>query len=244
MRLGSGLGRILPDYAPTIYEDGAEPVSDPTWSPTPSRWPRLISSAVRGDPFFDGREIRLRALQAASIQQIDKLIAAQAPPNAEMIQAAANLQLQKAQVDIAAHMADLRNKELDIRHLNEQGELAIRRGKDKATEIKELSQAMLNLANARKADAEAMCGGTGSPLRHQIDLLNVTTNGGPNGEGNGSGGEVVQTRRPALWIYRLGTSVCGNATRSPSRCWTGWRTTVTPSCARPCAPSWPATWTG
>jgi chaperonin GroES len=143
------------------------------------------------DPFFDGREIRLRAMQAAAIQQVDKLIAAQAPPNAELVQAAAALQLQKEQVDIAGQMAGLRNKELDIRQQHEQVELAIRRGKDKASEIKELSQAILNLANARKADADvdqAWYGHQLEALRHQIELLNVTTSTdtGANGEGGSS----------------------------------------------------------
>jgi chaperonin GroES len=153
------------------------------------------------DPFFDGREIRLRAMQAAAIQQVDKLIAAQAPPNAELVQAAAALQLQKEQVDIAGQMAGLRNKELDIRQQHEQVELAIKRGKDKASEIKELSQAILNLANARKADAEVDQGWYEhqlTALRHQIDLLNVVTDTGPAGEGGGSSGGGGGAAPPGL----------------------------------------------
>ena len=198
-RIGSEYFQITrQDY---MRGSGAEPVSDPEMVTDTQQMAQanfLLQFAT--DPFFDGREIRLRALQAASIQQIDKLIAPQAPPNAEMIQAAASLQIQKEQVDIAGRMADLRNKELDIRADREQADLAIRRakdqeelsirrGKDKADEIQKLSQAILNLANARKADAEADQGWYEhqlTALRHQIDLLNVTSDTGPAGEGGGA----------------------------------------------------------
>ena len=187
-RIGSEYFQI--QRADYLKGSGAEPVSDPDMvTDTQQMAQANFLLQFVGDPFFDGREIRLRALQAASIQQIDKLIAAQAPPNAEMIQAAANLELQKQQVEIAGKMADLRDKELDIRYQKEATELGIKQGKDKATEIRELSTAILNLANARKADAEADQGWYEhqlNALRHQIELLNVTANTGPSGTGDGA----------------------------------------------------------
>jgi chaperonin GroES len=199
-RIGSEYFQIQrSDY---LRGSGAEPVSDPDMvTDTQQMAQANFLLQFASDPFFDGREIRLRALQAAAIQQVDKLIAAQAPPNAELVQAAANLQLQKEQVDIAGQMAGLRNKELDIRQQHEQVELAIKRGKDKASEIKELSQAILNLANARKADAEVDQGWYEhqlTALRHQIDLLNVVTDTGPAGEGGGSSGGGGGAAPPGL----------------------------------------------
>ena len=201
-RIGSEYFQITRlDY---MRGSGAEPVSDPDMvTDTQQMAQANFLLQFAGDPFFDGREIRLRALQAAQVQQIDKLIAAQAPPNAEMVQAAANLTLQKQQVEIAAHMADLRNKELDIRREHEQLELDIRRGKDKAAEIEQLSRAILNLANARKADSEVGVGWYDlqlTALKHQIELLNVTSasNGAASGEGGQSTGGDGLSPPPGL----------------------------------------------
>lgn len=199
-RIGSEYFQIQrTDY---LRGSGAEPVSDPDMvTDTQQMAQANFLLQFVGDPFFDGREIRLRAMQAAAIQQVDKLLAAQAPPNAELVQAAANLQLQKEQVDIAGKMAQLRDKELDIRQAHESVELAIRRGKDKAEEIQKLSQAILNLANARKADAEADQGWYEhqlTALRHQIELLNVTTDTGAGGEGGDSGGGNRVSPPPGL----------------------------------------------
>lgn len=171
---------------------GVEPVSDPDMvTDTQQMAHANFLLQFAGDPFFDGREIRLRALQAAQTPQIDKLLAAQAPPNAAIIQQAATLQIQKEQVDIAAHMAELRNKELDIRQAREAADLMIKRGRDKANEIKDLTQAILNLANARKADAEVdqvWVEHQINALKHQVELLNAQSDTGPSGAGNGSGG--------------------------------------------------------
>lgn len=173
---------------------GVEPVSDPDMvTDTQQMAQANFLLQFAGDPFFDGREIRLRAMQAAQVQQVDKILAAQAPPNAAVIQQAATLQIQKEQVEIAAHMADLRNKELDIRQQHESIELAIRRGKDKAGEIEQLSRAILNLANARKADAEADQGWYEHQLtamKHQVELLNAQSpdTGGSGANNDAAGG--------------------------------------------------------
>lgn len=207
-RIGSEYFQV--QRADYLKGSGAEPVSDPDMvTDTQQMAQANFLLQFVGDPFFDGREIRLRALQAASIQQIDKLIAPQAPPNAEMVQAMASLELQKQQVDIAGHMAELRGKELDIRQEKETAELGIKRGKDKATEIKELSQAILNLANARKADNEVDARWYDTQLtalRHQIELINAVTDTGPAGAGNGTGTGGGRPPPPEL-VGRVGSGL-------------------------------------
>ena len=66
--------------------------------------------------------------QAAAIDQIDKLLKQQPPQNPELIAAMAKLDLEKQD-------RELRDKELNIRAAREEGDLDIRRGKDKASEI-------------------------------------------------------------------------------------------------------------
>ncbi len=170
------------------YEEGGgcEPVSDPEMVTDVQQMAQanfLLQFA--SDPFFDGREIRLRVMQAAAVQQIDKLIAAQSPPNAAILQTMAELDLAKQEVSVKQGKLQLEAEMLGIRAQKEEAELAIRRGKDKALEIKDLSQAILNLANAKKADAEADQSWYAlqlQNLRHQIDLLNVTSVSGGPGE--------------------------------------------------------------
>lgn len=158
---------------------GVEPVSDPDMVTDTQQMAQanfLLQFAQ--DPFFDGREIRLRACQAAMIQQVDKLIAPKAPPDAA-------LTAQLAQLDIENRMVQLRGYELDLRQKYEQREMDIRQGKDKAVEMKELTAAILNLANAQKIDAsvdqENMRIGQDwvahqlALIKHQIDLLNIGT---------------------------------------------------------------------
>jgi chaperonin GroES len=168
------------------YEEGAgvEPVSDPDMVTDAQQMAQAnFLAQFLEDPHFDGREIRLRMLNAAATAQIDKLLKSQAPPNAAIATQLATLNLQKQQVDLQGRGLDLREQELNIRGAREEAELAIRRGKDKAYEIEMLSRAILNLANARKADNEVDQGWYAqqlAALRHQIDLLNITSEmGGP-----------------------------------------------------------------
>lgn len=178
---GFRLGSEYFEVTRADYEEGAgvAPVSDPDMVTDAQQMAQAnFLAQFMADPFFDGREIRLRMLTAAAVPQIDKLLAAQAPPNAEIA-------TQLAQLDLQKRALDLREQELNIRGAREQADLAIRRGKDKALEIRELSQAILNLANARKADAEADQNWYAlqlEHLRHQIDLLNVTSELGGPGE--------------------------------------------------------------
>ena len=126
-----------------------------------------------------------------------------------MLQAMASLELQKQQVDIAGHMAELRGKELDIRQQKETTELGIKRGKDKATEIRELSVAILNLANARKADSEVDARWYDvqlTALKHQVELLNAVTDTGPSGTGNGASAGNRRKPPPEL-VGRIGSGL-------------------------------------
>jgi chaperonin GroES len=200
------------------YEEGGgcEPVSDPDMVTDTQQMAQanfLLQFAQ--DPFFDGREIRLRVLQAAAVQQIDKLLAAQAPPNAEVITTMAQLDLAKQKMDIEREKLGLHAEGLQIRAQREEADLAIRRGKDKAVEIRDLSQAILNLANARKADHEVDQEWYGlqlQNLRHQIDLLNVTSATGPDGEnptaaaGSSSAAEGISGGLQAAGIPGLAAS--------------------------------------
>lgn len=176
-RMGSQYFQISrADYA---LGGGVEPVSDPEMVTDVQQMAQAnFLAQFLGDPFYDQRELRLRMLQAAAIPQIDKLLAAQQPPNAEILSKMAELDLQQQQVAAEKKMVDLRQEELRIRAAKEEADLAIKRGKDKAEEIQKLSQAILNLANAKKADAEVDQGWYAQHLqvlKHQIDLLNIVS---------------------------------------------------------------------
>lgn len=163
------------DYA---LGGGVEPVSDPEMTTDVQQMAQAnFLAQFLGDPFYDQRELRLRMLQAACIQQIDKLLAPQKPPDAGLLTKMAELDVQQQEVAAQRRLVELRAEELKIRAAHQEAELAIKQGKDKADEIQKLSQAILNLANAKKADMEVDQGWYDrhlQNLRHQIDLLNVT----------------------------------------------------------------------
>lgn len=160
------------------YEEGAgvEPVSDPEVVTDMQKMGQAnFLLQFKDDPWFNAREVRLRALQAGAIDQTDKLLVSEPPKNPEIIAG-------MAQLDIENRMVQLRSKELDIRAAHEEADADIKRGKDKATEIKELSQAILNLANAKKADAEADQNWYViqlEQLRQQIEFLNTASESNP-----------------------------------------------------------------
>jgi chaperonin GroES len=196
-RIGSEYFTITrKDYA---VGGGVEPVSDPEMvTDTQQMAQANFLLQFIGDPFFDQREIRLRAVTAASIQQVDKLIAAKSPPNAEMVAKMAELDLAQQQVSAEKHMVELRGEELRIRAAHQEAELAVRRGKDKAVEIRELTQAILNLANAKKADSEVDQNWYAlqlQNLRHQIDILNAITPE-PSIDGDTTGKAVADIAAP------------------------------------------------
>jgi hypothetical protein len=142
-------------------------------------------------------EIRRRILSAAAIQQVDKILKAAPPPDAAIAAKMAELDIENRMVQMKGSELGLKAEELSIRGAREEADLAIRRGKDKAIEIRELSQAILNLANARKADSEVDQGWYDvhlTALRHQIDLININSAVGDAGSNpSAAAGNTVPT---------------------------------------------------
>jgi len=75
---------------------GVEPISDPTMVVDPQKMARgQFLMAFANDPMMNGLEIRRRALEAASIDQIDTLLQEKPAPNPEAIAKLASLELEK-----------------------------------------------------------------------------------------------------------------------------------------------------
>lgn len=72
---------------------GVEPVSDPTMVSDMQKLGRAqFLMGFANDPWFDGRKIRERVLDAAMIEKADELLVPQLPPNPEMLESATKLQ--------------------------------------------------------------------------------------------------------------------------------------------------------
>ncbi len=153
---------------------GVEPASDPEVVTDIQQMARanfLLQFA--NDPFFDGLEIRRRALEAANIPGASKLLRAQPLPNPEII---------------------AKQAELHLRALRESGDLDIRRSRDKAAEVRDLAQSILALAQARKADHDVDLGWIDRNLKAleiQLDALTAGgSEGNPGGAASGAPGPV------------------------------------------------------
>jgi chaperonin GroES len=156
------------------YKEGAgvEPVSDPQMVTDMQKLGRAqFLLQFKDDPHFDGMAIRKMMLDAALIPGADALLVKQLPPNPEMAFKTADLAHKAAELEFRQH-------ELAVKAAHEEGDLAIRRGKDKAAEIESLTRAILNLANAKKADAEVDQGWAAQQIafwQARIDALNQGT---------------------------------------------------------------------
>ncbi len=152
---------------------GVEPVSDPEAVTGKQQMARAnFQLQFVNDPWCDGREIRRRAFEAAAIPDIDKILMKQQAPNPEILAKAA---------------------ELHIRAEHESRELAIRGSRDKAAEIRDLSQAILYLAQAKKAEADVDGGWIDRNLellKVQLDALNAGSGGTPSPAAAPPGGPV------------------------------------------------------
>ncbi len=159
---------------------GVEPVSDPDAVTDIQQMARAnFQLQFANDPWFDGREIRRRAFEAAAIPDIDKVLLKQPAPNPEILAKAT---------------------ELRIRAEHEAHELKIRGTRDKAAEVRDLAQAILYLAQAKKAEADV----DGSWMDRQLELLKVQldaltggTDGAP-GEPAGQPGGPVGSGLPGM----------------------------------------------
>lgn len=127
------------DYA---RAGGVSPISDPnTVSDMQKMAKAQLLQGYQNDPLCDGVEIRKRVLTAAQIEGVDKIVHGQTPPNPQIIAATAELELKGREVEAKEASA-------------------------KATQIKDISQAVLNLANADKANAEM-------PLEHTAQYIKL-----------------------------------------------------------------------
>lgn len=156
------------------YEAGAGvmPVSDPRMMTDMQRLGRAqFLLQFKDDPWFDGRLIRKQMLEAAQVPDADKLLVQKLPPNPQMASDVAKMQLQ--------------HETLQIRAAHEEAEMDIRRGKDKASEIETLTRAILNLANAQKADHASQQGWYGRQIDHlrlQMEMLNAAGQQNPTAD--------------------------------------------------------------
>jgi len=107
-----------------VLGSGVEPVSDPTMVTDMQRLGRAqFLMQFANDPWCNGHEIRRRIMDAASIDNIDRVLNKQAPPNPAI--AVKGMELEQKGREVEASVAA-----------------------KKATEVRDYSQAILNLANA------------------------------------------------------------------------------------------------
>ena len=174
------------------YQQGAgvEPVSDPQMVTDMQKLGRAqFLMGFKDDPWFKGRDIRQRMLDAAMIPDGEALLVDQPPPNPALGVKVGELQLKQ-------HDIELRDKELSIRAAREEGDLDIRRGKDKAQEVEMYSRVVLNLANARKADHETNQGWYDLQIKHYqslVEAANASAERNPTADSPAAAGGVGGT---------------------------------------------------
>lgn len=151
---------------------GVEPISDPQMVTDMQRLGRAqFMLTFKDDPRVDGAKVILEAWRAAMI------------PNPEVYMA----QNPSPPPDVA-----LKSRELDIRQAKEMLELHLREIKDKASMLREVAQAELFLAQARKMDSDAQLGWVEQHLEHlrlQVDAYAAVQSAAsaPSGSDNGGG---------------------------------------------------------
>lgn len=153
------------------YEAGAgvEPISDPRMMTDMQRLGRAqFVGQFKDDPWFDARKVRLQMLDAAQIPDAETLLVEKLPPNPALITTTAQLQL--------AH------EELNIRGAHWEAEMDIKRGEARVRQIDILSHAILNMANAQKADHAAAQGWYDremAGLKAQVETINAESSQQP-----------------------------------------------------------------
>ncbi|WP_342626919.1 co-chaperone GroES [Nguyenibacter vanlangensis] len=133
-RIGASYFRVgRADYA---QGGGVEPVSDPEIVTDMQQMARAnFLLGFKDDPWCDGREIRRRAFAAAAIGEVEHVLRDAPAPDAE---------------------AMARLAELQLRARREAGDMEIRAGQQQAQRVAALADAVLHLAQARRADGQAL----------------------------------------------------------------------------------------
>lgn len=138
------------DISQKDYQAGAgvEPVSDPQMVTDMQKLGRAqFLMQFKDDPWFKGRELRLKMLDAALFPDADDLLVDQLPQDPNSAAAMASLQIENKALQ-------LRMLELQIRGAHEEANTDIKRGEAHAAGILKLAQSINQLAQAAKADAE------------------------------------------------------------------------------------------
>lgn len=163
---------------------GVQPVADPRMvTDMQALGQAQFLMQLKDDPWFDGREIRVRMLRATQISEPEKLVKDSQPPNPEAAAQVAKMSLEKEALD-------LKKLELMIRQSNEEAERANARRKAETEGIERLSRSILNLAQAKKADAEADLGWYDrhiDAIKIQLEHLNAQADADVPGSGAGAG---------------------------------------------------------
>lgn len=155
------------------FGSGAQPISDPQMVTDMQRMGRAqFLLGFKDDPGFNGMKIRYEALKAAMIEQPQQYLNTQPGPPPQIA---------------------LKSRELDIRQMREMTELHLRSTRDKAMMIREVAQAELFLAQARKMDNDAQLGWVEqhlATLRLQVDSFTALSDAAAGaGQGAGAGGD-------------------------------------------------------
>ncbi len=148
-RIGDEWREVTPeDYR---LGGGVEPIADPTMMTDMQKLGQAqIIMAYKGDPMIKQDEIARRLFDAANVDRVDELFAPPDPQAQQMQQMAVQLGIQKAQAEL---------------------------GRERAAELKDQTQAFLNMALARKnADAsqEAVIEQQLTFMRQNIEAINTT----------------------------------------------------------------------
>ncbi|GBQ90342.1 hypothetical protein AA13595_2867 [Gluconacetobacter johannae DSM 13595] len=158
------------------YEQGSgvEPVSDPEIVTDMQKLARAnFLLAFKDDPWCDGHEIRRRAFDAAAIGEVGRVLRDRPAPNLDAVS---------------------RAQDLALRARREAREGAASEGRQRVQEIEALAGAILRLAQARKAEADAGGGADrGAMDRELADLEAWREEFGNDGSadvgGDGPGGD-------------------------------------------------------
>ena len=148
---------------------GVEPVSDPQMVTDMQRLGRAqFLMQFKDDGYFDGRKVRLEILQAAMVPNGSQYLVDKPSPPPQLL---------------------LKSRELDIRQSREQTDLALRGVHDRALMIREVAQAELALAQARKLDNDAQLGWVEQHLGALKIYVDAALGASQPGQGeSGSGG--------------------------------------------------------